>query len=37
LSYDVREMGIEQAIHAALEGKPQSGQRATREFNTLGG
>ena len=37
LSYDVREMGIEQSIHAALEGKPQSGQRATHEFNTLGG
>jgi cyclic pyranopterin phosphate synthase len=37
LSYDVRELGIEQAIHLALEGKPQSGQRATREFSTLGG
>jgi len=37
LSYDMREMGIERAIHAALEDKPQSGQRATREFNTLGG
>jgi hypothetical protein len=30
-------MGIEQAIHSALEGKPFSGQKATREFNTLGG
>ena len=37
LCYDVREMGIEPAIHAALEGKPQSGHKATREFNTLGG
>lgn len=37
LSYDVRAMGIEAAICAALESKPQSGQRATREFNTLGG
>lgn len=37
LCYDVRELGIEQAIHRALEGKPQSGQRATRDFNTLGG
>jgi len=37
LCYDVRELGIEQAIHAALEGKPQSGHKATREFNTLGG
>jgi cyclic pyranopterin phosphate synthase len=37
LSYDVRELGIEQAIHAALEGKPQSGKRAARTFNTLGG
>jgi cyclic pyranopterin phosphate synthase len=37
LSYDVRELGIEQAIHAALEGKPQSGHLATRAFNTLGG
>jgi len=35
--YDVRELGIEQAIHRALEGKPLSGQKATREFNTLGG
>lgn len=37
LSYDVRELGIEQAIHSALKGKPQRGQRATREFNALGG
>ena len=37
VNYDVRKLGIEQAIHAALAGKPQSGQRATREFNTLGG
>jgi len=37
LCYDVRELGIEHAIHSALEGKPQSGHRATREFNTLGG
>jgi len=37
LCYDVRELGIEQAIHSALEGKPQSGQKTTREFNTLGG
>jgi cyclic pyranopterin phosphate synthase len=37
LSYDVRELGIERAIHTALAGKPQNGQRATRAFNTLGG
>ena len=37
LCYDVRELGIEQAIHSALEDKPQNGHRATREFNTLGG
>lgn len=37
LSYDVRELGIDQAIHAALAGKPRSGRKATREFNTLGG
>ncbi len=37
LCYDVRELGIEPAIHAALEGKPLSGHKATREFNTLGG
>lgn len=37
LCYDVRELGIEPAIRAALEGKPQSGHKATREFNTLGG
>ncbi|RKX41657.1 MAG: radical SAM protein [Verrucomicrobia bacterium] len=37
LCYDVRELGIEKAIHRALDGKPQSGHRATREFNTLGG
>jgi cyclic pyranopterin phosphate synthase len=37
LSYDVRDLGIENAIHQALEGKPLSGQKATREFNTLGG
>jgi cyclic pyranopterin phosphate synthase len=37
LSYDVRELGIEQAIHRALEGKPQNGHLATRAFNTLGG
>ncbi len=37
LSYDVRELGIEQAIQLALDGKPQSGHRATREFTTLGG
>ncbi len=37
LCYDVRELGIEPAIHAALEGKPRSGHKATREFNTLGG
>lgn len=37
LNYDVRELGIEPAIHAALEGKPLRGQNATREFNTLGG
>jgi cyclic pyranopterin phosphate synthase len=37
LSYDVRELGVEQAIHRALAGKPQSGRRAAREFTTLGG
>ena len=37
LCYDVRELGIEPAIQAALAGKPQSGHKATREFNTLGG
>jgi cyclic pyranopterin phosphate synthase len=37
LCYDVRDMGIEQAIHSALAGKPLNGQTATREFNTLGG
>lgn len=37
LSYDVRELGIKTAIQAALAGKPLSGQKATREFNTLGG
>jgi cyclic pyranopterin phosphate synthase len=37
LNYDVRALGIEPAIHAALDGKPQRGQRASREFNTLGG
>ncbi len=37
LCYDVRELGIEPAIHAALEGKPLTGQKATREFTTLGG
>lgn len=37
LSFDIRELGIEQAIHCALEGKPESGHRAVREFNTLGG
>ncbi len=37
LSYDVREMGVEQALHAALKGKPQSGGKSAREFNTLGG
>jgi cyclic pyranopterin phosphate synthase len=37
LSYDVRELGIENAIHQALKEKPLSGQTATREFNTLGG
>jgi len=35
--YDVRELGIEQAIHRALEDKPENGHRATREFSTLGG
>lgn len=37
LSYDVRELGIERVIRAALQGKPRSGHRAMREFNTLGG
>jgi cyclic pyranopterin phosphate synthase len=37
LSYDVRELGIETAIHRALEGKPESGHKASREFTTLGG
>jgi len=37
LCYDVRELGVEQAIRCALEGKPRSGRTATREFTTLGG
>ncbi len=37
LNYDVRELGIKPAIQLALDKKPKSGHRATREFTTLGG
>ena len=37
LSYDIRELGSEQALRETLGGKPQSGHTATRKFATLGG
>jgi len=36
-SYSIRELGMEAALRAAVEGKPQSGQRSTQCFYTIGG
>lgn len=36
-SYDIRELGIEEAMLAAILEKPESGTVASRNFNTLGG
>lgn len=36
-SYSIKKLGIEEALKRAISEKPQSGHRAERTFNTLGG